>query len=63
MSKLADSCITGIIDNLLPFFTTNSSSSLNNDLNSCKDIISFDFNKNCTFTQSHLGFNLSDFGS
>ena len=55
--------MTGNIDNLFPFFTTNSSSSLNKFFNSGKLRIFFDLEMYFTFTQSHLGFSGFDFGS
>ena len=57
------SFLTGNIDNLFPFFTTNNSSSLNKILNSGKLKILSDLDLYFTFTQSHLGFSGFDFGS
>ena len=62
-SNFAMSSLTGNIDNLFPFFTTNNSSSLNKIFNSGKLKIFFDLNSYFTFTQSHLGLSGFDFGS
>ena len=53
------SFLTGIIDNLFPFFTTNNSSSLNKIFNSFKLKILSDLDLNSTFTQSHLDYQSS----
>ena len=49
------SFLTGSIDNLFPFLTTNNSSSLNKLFSSGKLKILFDLDLYFTFTQSHLG--------
>ena len=57
------SFLTGNIDNLFPFFTTNNSSSLNKIFSSGKLKILSDLDLYFTFTQSHLGLSGFDFGS